>query len=307
MVADQVWQAVASDASGQHLVAVSQQDEYNFFLSTDSGATWSESDLGGPQRGWPWTSVASDSTGTHLVGASNEGDVALSNDSGASWTLTQPTPAAMLSWGGAAINAAGSIAVVNFGLASDVWISSNEGASWTDATAGGSAEDQPWSGIASDGSGAHLVAVTQGDHALDVPGDIWTSANGGGAWVNRTTGTPASGITWTGVASDSSGAHLVAISAGGGIWTSTDSGATWTHRDTGDDDATTGWVSVASDGSGAHLVAAQNPGYVCVSSDGGATWVHQSGAPSGSWAGVASDATGAHLVGVMSIGGIWTN
>jgi hypothetical protein len=123
------------------------------------------------------------------------------------------------------------------------------------------------------------------------------------------------------VASDSTGAHLVAITVYSDIWTSSDSGVTWVNRTVGTAASLQSWMAVASDSSGAHLVAAsshESENDIWVSGDGGATWsnVTSGTAASGqTWVAVASDTAGAHLVAVSDnvpggpvIGGdIWTS
>jgi len=82
--------------------------------------------------------------------------------------------------------------------------------------------------VASDATGAHLVAASSGDARRD----IWTSSDSGATWTDDTAGTDASGNNWGAVASDATGAHLVAASddpppgggggsplVGGDIWT----------------------------------------------------------------------------------------
>ena len=44
-------------------------------------------------------------------------------------------------------------------------------------------------------------------------GDIWTSSDSGVTWIDRTTQAAASAQSWVGLASSSSGAHLVATTA----------------------------------------------------------------------------------------------
>jgi hypothetical protein len=71
--------------------------------------------------------------------------------------------------------------------------------------------------------GTYLVAVA----GANTGGDIWTSANGGANWADRTSaagGNPtAHDLFWASVASDATGTHLVAVSGGGDIWTSANS------------------------------------------------------------------------------------
>jgi hypothetical protein len=65
--------------------------------------------------------------------------------------------------------------------------------------------------VASDSTGIHLVALT-GLSGVNPNGDVWTSADAGATWTNRTKGTQASGQRWESVASDATGIHLVAVS-----------------------------------------------------------------------------------------------
>jgi hypothetical protein len=76
----------------------------------------------------------------------------------------------------------------------------------------------------------------------------------GATWINRTSGKVDSPYTWAAVASDATGAHLVAT-AFRDVWTSTDSGMTWTDQNAGTASAGQVWGPVASDATGTHLVA----------------------------------------------------
>jgi hypothetical protein len=159
-------------------------------------------------------------------------------------------------------------------------------------------------------------------------GDIWTSADSGVTWIDRTPTGPAHDASWTSVASDSSGMNLVAV--GSGIWTSADAGLTWTEqRSPSGLSSLDIWVSVASDATGKHLTAAttgdpgtggsagggggfrpQRPGNIFTSTNAGVTWTNETaGTAAGdqNWVGVASDASGAHIVAIASLGDIWTN
>lgn len=188
------------------------------------------------------------------------------------------------------------------------------GGTWINRTAGTTSAGLPWTGVASDATGTYLVAITTvGDG--EPGGDIWTSADAGLTWNNRTQGTAASGQGWKSVASDATGMHLVAVTLfaglGGGedVWTSVDAGATWTKRTTVA--STAGLVvgpTVASDATGVHLVLAD--GDIWTSGDAGATWADQTaGTPAAaqSWVDLASDSTATHLVAVNAYSDIWTS
>ncbi len=331
------WEAVASDSTGTHLVAVTyEQDDTcqgdicqgDIWTSTDMGATWTNQTKGTAASVHRWRSVASDSTGDNLVAvtyappdsrddAQGGGDVWTSADAGATWNkrITVNSAAGYVLGPTVASDSTGTHLLVVYG---DIWASADAGTTWTNQTAGTSFAGQV--DIASDSTGTHLVAIPY-------QGDIWTSANTGTIWTNQTIGTAASGHDWRGVASDSTGTHLVAVcqtdSSGGDIWVSTDSGTTWTNRTQGTAASGQGWAAVASDATGAHLVAASapnndKPGNIWTSADSGMTWTNETTvatASGQSWAAVASDATGAHFVAISTAwgwgpccqGNIWTN
>ncbi len=68
-----VWEAVASDATGTHLVAASAHGSSNdIWSSADSGMTWINETAGTAASGQQWGAVASDTTGSHLVAVSND-------------------------------------------------------------------------------------------------------------------------------------------------------------------------------------------------------------------------------------------
>jgi hypothetical protein len=260
----QGWVSVASDSTGTHLVAVTGAAGTlpggDIWTSADAGATWSKrKTLTSTSRYLLGTIAASDSTGAHLLVAA--GDIWTSTDSGATWTdVTAGKSAAAQSWVDLAADSTVTHLVAITAYA-DIWTSTDSGATWTNRTQETAASGQDWQAVASDATGTHLVAVCQESVATAgglYGGDIWTSSDSGGTWTNRTTGTAASGHEWAGVASDSTGAHLVAASAhgrGNDIWTSADSGITWTNDTAGTDASGQQWVAVASNTNGTHFAA----------------------------------------------------
>jgi hypothetical protein len=118
-------------------------------------------------------------------------------------------------------------------VGSAIWTSADAGLTWTQQTipSGLSSSSDFWVSVASDATGRHLIAATYGDPGTggsagggggfrpQVAGNIFTSANAGVSWTNETAGTAAADQNWIGVASDATGAHLVAIADVGDIWT----------------------------------------------------------------------------------------
>jgi photosystem II stability/assembly factor-like uncharacterized protein len=196
----------------------------------------------------------------------------------------------------------------------DIWTSTDSGTTWIDRTPSGSAHNLLWASVVSDGAGANLAAISGGGFYESAPGNpslLWTSSDSGVTWTNRTPAGADQTSSWYALASDSTGAKLVAV--GSGIWTSVNAGVTWTQQTT-PGNANASWVSVASDAAGTHLVAATggpgSTGDLWTSADSGATWVNETAgtsAASQAWTSVASDKAGAHLVAVAMGGDIWTN
>jgi hypothetical protein len=318
----QLWSSVASDASGDHLIAGSGLTippiniASGAWTSTNSGEIWTNVNPG-PIAG----PVATNATGTVLViadgGSVSPARMFVSTNSGASWS----SPLSMTTshgWGGLASDSAGAHLVAVGEFPGDIWTSTDLGASWIDRTASGPAHGLDWSSVASSSDGTHLVAVEGSGEVVTasgvVTGDIWTSGDSGVTWTNRTASGAAHNLAWRSVASDANGTNLIAV--GAGIWTSSDSGATWTPQAT--NIATYAWVSVASSSDGTHLIAASlapdgnsvsTAGDLWTSSDSGVTWTNQTSGTflaTQQWTGVASDATGAHVVAAARGGDIWS-
>jgi hypothetical protein len=165
-----------------------------------------------------------------------------------------------------------------------IWISSNSGTNWAQATDLPSAD---WISVASSSNGTTLVASADEVYigASSYPGGIWISSNAGATWSQ----TSAPSAYWISVASSSDGSKLAAVVGNGGstvgIWTSINSGTNWVQiAPPGLDWASTlsssSWYSVAASSDGTKLAAGI---------DGGGIWTilngvvsHQSAAVSGS-------------------------
>jgi hypothetical protein len=288
-----------------------------FWTSTNGGLTWTS--LGGDDL----CSVASNSTGTVLIGAYCDAEtdpIWVVSNSGGTWKFKASlTGIGQIS---VASDSTGNNLVTGGFFGGDIWTSSNSGTSWTDQTPSGPAHGQYWASIASNTTGTKLVAVSQlccsGD-TVGGPGaigDIWTSADSGVTWTDRTPIGPAHNQYWAAAASDASGMNLVAV--GAGIWTSPDAGLTWTEQIAPSTSWNYGWwISVASDATGKRLIAATAyyalalvpTGNIYTSANGGVTWANETAGTSAegqNWAGVASDSAGVHVVAAAREGDIWT-
>jgi hypothetical protein len=144
--------------------------------------------------------------------------------------------------------------------------------------------------------------------AGSIDGSIYTSADGGATWTQRT---GAGNWYWQSIASSADGMALAAVGNNPGyVYTSTDGGATWTQR-TGA--GSRNWRSIASSADGTKLAAVAGGNTLYTSADGGATWTTQTAPTTSGLMGVwfltvASSADGNKLVvgsGVL-YGSIWT-
>jgi hypothetical protein len=179
-VAGQAWVDLASDATGDHLVAATLYTD--IWTSSDGGSTWTNRTQGTPASGLDWQGVASDATGTLLVAVANlsittegclySGDIWTSTDAGVTWTdRTKGTEASGLEWTSVASDAAG----VNLVAAaqSGIWRSADSGATWTNETIGTTAATADWFAVGASATGTHFAAIS-GDGGLCCEHSIWT-------------------------------------------------------------------------------------------------------------------------------------
>ena len=175
------WSDITSSADGTKLAAVVRGG--NIWTSTNSGATWTDETAGTSASDLSWTSITSSADGTHLAATEN-GPSTNTNGSG------------------------------------DIWISTDGGQIWTNATAGTNASGLDWVSITSSSDGTKLAAVENLDDGGT--GQIWISSNGGATWTDTTAGTSASDLPWTSITSSADGTHLAATEnsyGNPGVWT----------------------------------------------------------------------------------------
>ena len=284
------WNAVASSANGESLVALS--DDGHVSVSNDAGKSWKVTSVS-PGANVYLNDLASWSGGQGLVVTGRERDeetrtwvhyVYTSSNGGQTWPGRYKIDAQFSSL---AASKEGEILVAG-SISGQVYTSVNQGETWdlhqvTDA-------DQNWYAVASSESGRVLVAAAN-------DGQIYTSVNHGDTWV----GNPATdGKNWYAVASSAEGDKLVAVEFDGQIYTSDNYGATWTAHQ-----QDRRWNSVASSADGNKLGAAVGGGHIYTSSDAGHTWIeHES---ERNWRDVASSADGSKLTAVANASRIYSS
>jgi hypothetical protein len=235
----QSWTSVASSADGSRLLAGSTGD---LFTSTDFGENWNPCAV--PNS---WRAVASAADGIHLFARSEplpaQGDISLSTDGGATWTVAKQD---VLGSGmtGVAVSADGSMIMLP-DVTTGLRLSLDGGNTWTTSGLG-----LLWNAVAIAGDGSLLIGATQG------AGYIYLSRDAGVSWAEVG---PAQ--SWWSVAASSDGKRLLAAADGGYLFHSIDGGKTWNQRAT-----VRSWRAVASSADGTRLVAVAPQGYIYTSS-----------------------------------------
>jgi predicted acyltransferase (DUF342 family) len=131
-----------------------------------------------------------------------------------------------------------------------------------------------WSAISVSANGQYQSAVVYG-------GYIYTSANYGNTWTQRSVS-----ANWSGVAISSSGQYQTAVGAGN-IYISSDYGITWTLST-----ALTSVCKVAMSATGQNQTAVVTNGYIYISTNYGATWTVNSSTGTQSFMAISLSATG---------------
>ena len=200
------WAACASSASGNNVVAVSNDGH---IYTTAGGLTYGP---GGSYGGYKWTGAASSADGTKLAICYTLGYVYTSGNSGASWT--QQPGSGVNSWTAVASSADGTHLVATASTADNnpgIFASVNGGGNWFPVN---SMVPENWVGVASSSDGSRLAAVYNTAFPSGT-GYIFTSADSGSTWLQRN-----GDASWTAVACSADGGKLAAAAYNGDLYTS---------------------------------------------------------------------------------------
>lgn len=233
------FQNVASDSTGQYLVAVGSDINGTalvIYASSNNGKSFKSaySITGGST----FNSVASSYSGQNLIVANsningNSSYYITSSNYGRTWSNLNNFPQYYYVFSVASDSTGQNLVVVgssgNGGPG--VYTSINGGSSWTAATATGLPTNVIWKSVASDSTGQKLIIANNLTSSY-----VYTSTNGGTSWTQANI--PSS--YWNYVASDSTGQYLIAsasLSTVNGqvvstayIYTSTNGGSTWVNQ-----------------------------------------------------------------------------
>ena len=256
------WSALSATSPPAHYNALAGSDDLSTLITgiaapnkyfytytyAPSGGAWSQSNGVANSE----IAVGSSSTGQYLVEAQcGILDVSNAYGSGSSWNSTFSSFTSGTPCGEAVAVAPNGQHMALATADSDIWTSSDYGATWTDQTNSGTANGgNGWFSVAMSSDGSHLVAASMNTQG------IYTSSDSGVHWA-LASGT--SGNDWTWVASSSDGSILAAAdSASGYVYISTDYGATWKQQTT--PRTSSQWGSIAMSADGTYIAVADTQG-----------------------------------------------
>jgi photosystem II stability/assembly factor-like uncharacterized protein len=277
-------QVIRGSRDGTRLVTTAAGG--GIYISTNSGSSWlnvSEPQVLGLPTSAPtanWRAIACSADGTNLVAceapvaALDSGQIYVSHNCGADWTLTS---APLARWTALASSADGAKLVAAAGGArgpdsnptyysGPIFSSADFGQSWTQT----SAPLGPWCSVACSTNGNRLLAATY-------DGAIYVSSDAAVTWTQ--TSVPSN--SWAAVAVSADGLRLAAAPGSGPVYLSTNAGSAWTSVGLTNAPYWTAWstnlsslfwwnaLAMSADGS---KLAVGGKEDLFISTDAGATW-----------------------------------
>jgi hypothetical protein len=242
---------IKSSSDGTKLIMASQDG--GVWLSSDSGASWSQSTLSYNSFK---PGLTSSSTGQNLAAIVNYNKPYISNDYGSNWTqLTNSELPSSVNWYSIASSITGQYIVLSTSDGT-IYISNNYAQSWSITNI----FSNPIVSISS--SGQYVVAACK-------LGSIYISSDYGSIWTQLTTtnGLPSTSEDWSSITISGSGQYVAGTINGGQIYISSDFGLNWSPINL----LTGAWSSVAISSSGQYIVATINGGAIYISTDFGFT------------------------------------
>jgi hypothetical protein len=301
------WYSLAVSDGG--LVAYSSQHRLaspfdgRVWKTTDGGASWAELTNTPTRANWRYVSTSGDGVTVagvgYLTDSSSFGDILVSRNSGADWTVVNSETDRQ--WTGLAMSRNGetmvAVARSTNGTNGVIKKTINAGTSWADITP---AVPEPGSGPNHGGAWSQVAVSSDGTRVFagfDNTG-LYSSSNGGTTWT-KTLGITAG--LWSSIQASGDGRYVIALnnaysSASNGAWVSSDHGLTWTQTYSGD-----GATAAAVSRDGSTMVFGRYGGRLFVSRDRGATWEAEDPANS-TWVGIGLSESGERMIAVSENG-----
>jgi hypothetical protein len=229
------WNAVATSADGQTVLAVATLSAKPIQISTNAGASSTWNNVAGSSS-YYWVDVACSADAKKII-VSRQSSLVYTNN-GATWTSI-----------GASGNNWGVVAYAGNGGNYAAGTSSGTSSVFTKATAGTTGvtltnQSLPVTGLVISADGTKLAACVN-------PGGIYTSTNSGVSWTN----TSAPWTTWGCLTASADCTRLVAGVSGGLIYASANFGGNWTPLAGSSNQV---WSAVTASADGSKLAGAVN-------------------------------------------------
>lgn len=176
--------AMSSDGS---VIAIESQKR--LYLSTDTGATWSEVQPGGDNDlGWKSVDMSDNGSAIFAVcepwsslgGDSGEGRCYLSTDTGTNWSEVQPAGDVSKMWFTASVDSDGSVLMAGI-YGGRIYLSTDSGSTWSEIQPAGDV-NKGWVSSAISSDGSIIILGSKTSSALGVTGRLYVSEDGGSTW-----------------------------------------------------------------------------------------------------------------------------
>jgi hypothetical protein len=280
--------AVCSEDGSIQLAAILVNGVY---LSTNSGATWSQVSNTNLPTYNNYRSVAMSSDGSIQLAATTGDGVYLSTNSGATWSQVSNTNLSTdNNYRSVAMSSDGSIQLAGT-LGDGVYLSTNSGATWSQVSNTNLPTDNNYTSVAMSSDGQYQLACVS-DPSASIQGKVYKSIDYGNTW-QIIPSLSAPGNTWYKcVYMSANGTIQVAVPVVDGIFISSDTGVNWAQISSDveplmNNNFTSGCCS--SNGQYHYLAGISTP--IIMSSNYGSTWT-ATGVPSYYWESVSTSSNG---------------
>jgi photosystem II stability/assembly factor-like uncharacterized protein len=245
-----------------------------------------------------WHSTQSSAAGDVIVAGEAPGDLHVSRDGGATWTVGD-TPHEQI-WISVDMSRDAS-RIVAVAYQGNMYMSTDRGVHWTQVTSSNPAvnlSNREFESVTISRDGQRIVAAVMG-------GGIYVSSNGGATWAAGALGGAPIRGHWRAVESSADGTVVVAASGfDENFFISTDGGLTWTMRNlnVGGTIVREEWYRLAMSDDGTVIaVAGRVNSNMYITHDGGASWA-RAPTPVGDYTGITMSADGQVIAATMTNG-----
>ncbi len=278
------WKDAAVSADGRYQAAVFNDGQGGYlYQSGDYGENWAVNNVLGYGE---WTHLAISDNGEKLAVCSyRDGIIAISSDSGSSWTnsVVGPHPSTIEKWGGIDMSSDGQVILASQ-IYLDTHLSADGGNSWTTVTIGSQPSNPAWRAVSVSADGNTLLLAAS---------EVWVSADKGSTWECKDDNS-----SWTGGELSPDGSRIILTNVYnsrlgysdnlGDSWTTISLGSARKPVDVCFSQYGDGILAATVEGFYSTDWVASLPGDLIVSMNAGDTWTELDGPGRRKWSGIAA-------------------